>query len=104
MRPYDKIFFVCTSNTLLSPIAEGIYRSKAAVYMPEPYSRGLVVLFEEPISPKVNLLLSKHEMTPGNHSQSMQLQKEELTDKTRYNFWKRMEMVMRFILWGNLPE
>ena len=30
----------------------------------------------------VNLLLSKHEMTPGNHSQSMQLQKEELTDKT----------------------
>lgn len=81
--------------------------------MPEPYSRGLVVLFEEPISPKVNLLLSKHEMTPGNHSQSMQLQKEELTDKTliltmtfrrRYNFWKRMEMVMRFILWGNLPE
>ncbi len=50
--------------------------------MPEPYSRGLVVLFEEPISPKVNLLLSKHEMTPGNHSQSMQLQKEELTDKT----------------------
>lgn len=82
MRPYDKIFFVCTSNTLLSPIAEGIYRSKAAVYMPKPYSRGLVVLFEEPISPKVNLLLSKHEMTPGNHSQSMQLQKEELTDKT----------------------
>ena len=82
MRPYDKIFFVCTSNTLLSPIAEGIYRSEAAVYMPEPYSRGLVVLFEEPISPKVNLLLSKHEMTPGNHSQSMQLQKEELTDKT----------------------
>ena len=59
MRPYDKIFFVCTSNTLLSPIAEGIYRSEAAVYMPEPYSRGLVVLFE-----------------------SMQLQKEELTDKT----------------------
>ena len=102
MRPYDKIFFVCTSNTLLSPIAEGIYRSEAAVYMPEPYSRGLVVLFEEPISPKVNLLLSKHERTPGNHSQSMQLQKEELTD--RYNFWKRMEMVMRFILWGNLPE
>lgn len=82
MRPYDKIFFVCTSNTLLSPIAEGIYRSEAAVYMPEPYSRGLVVLFEEPISPNVNLLLSKHEMTPGNHSQSMQLQKEELTDKT----------------------
>ena len=76
MRPYDKIFFVCTSNTLLSPIAEGIYRSEAAVYMPEPYSRGLVVLFEEPISPKVNLLLSKHEMTPGNHSQSMQLQKD----------------------------
>ena len=46
------------------------------------FERGLVVLFEEPISPKVNLLLSKHEMTPGNHSQSMQLQKEELTDKT----------------------
>lgn len=82
MNLYEKVIFVCTGNTLLSPIAEGIYRSKAAAYMPEAYSRGLVVLFEEPISPKVNLLLSKHNIALVNHTQSMQLSSEEITEKT----------------------
>ena len=59
MRPYDKIFFVCTSNTLLSPIAEGIYRSEAAVYMPEPYSRGLVVFIRRCVAKEVTLLRKK---------------------------------------------
>lgn len=82
METYDKIIFVCTSNTLLSPIAEGIYRAKAPVDMPPAVSRGLVVLFQEPISPKVNLLLTKHELVVGNHGESKPLEKEEITANT----------------------
>lgn len=82
MNLFDKVIFVCTGNILLSPIAEGIYRSKAASYMPEACSRGLVVLFEEPISPKVNLLLSKHNIDLVDHTQTIQLSPEEITEKT----------------------
>lgn len=82
MRRYDKLVFVCTGNTLLSPIAEAIYCSKAESYMPEAISRGLVVLFEEPISPKVNLLLSKHDIKPAGHEHSIQFAKDEITENT----------------------
>lgn len=82
MIRYDKIIFVCTGNTFMSPVAEAIYREKAPVWMPTPYSRGLVVLFQEPISPKVNLLLSKHEIQASDHAQSKQLEAEEITEST----------------------
>lgn len=82
MKRYDKVIFICTGNTFLSPVAEGIYRAKAPVWMPEPYSRGLVVLFEEPISPKVNLLLSQHELPPSDHIQSRQMEREDISEVT----------------------
>ena len=54
MKHYDQVLFVCTANTFLSPVAEGIYRYNAPGWMPKGISRGLVVLFEEPINPKCN--------------------------------------------------
>lgn len=82
MKDYDQILFVCTTNTFLSPIAEGIYRQNASDWMPKGISRGLVVLFEEPINPKCNLLLTKNDYDISGHNQSRQLKKEELTEKT----------------------
>lgn len=79
---YDKIIFVCTRNTFLSPIAEAIFRAKAPDWMPTPCSRGLVVLFQEPISPKVNLLLSKYSIQPSDHEQSKQMEQEDITEHT----------------------
>lgn len=79
---YDKVIFLCTSNTFLSPLAEGIYRKKASSLMPEPVSRGLVVLFQEPISPKVNRLLADHGFELSNHSQSIALSEEDITENT----------------------
>lgn len=82
MKDYDQILFVCTTNTFLSPIAEGIYRQNASDWMPKGISRGLVVLFEEPINPKCNLLLTKNDYDISGNNQSRQLKKEELTEKT----------------------
>lgn len=79
---YDKIIFICTRNTFLSPLAEAIFRSKILDEKPELYSRGLVVLFEEPINPKVNLLLSKYNIPVSNHGQSRQAEESDITEET----------------------
>lgn len=80
MKRYDQIVFVCTTNTLLSPIAEGIYRNNSPEWMPKGLSRGLVVLFEEPINPKCNILLTQNGYTISGHSQSRQLAEDVLTE------------------------
>lgn len=79
---YDKIIFICTRNTFLSPLAEAIFRAKAPVGAPEQCSRGLVVLFEEPINPKVNLLLSRFQIPVSNHGQSKQIEEADITENT----------------------
>ena len=56
MIGYDKVVFVCTGNTFCSPLAEAVYRSMAPTWLPSAISRGIVVLFSEPINPKVNAL------------------------------------------------
>lgn len=82
MKHYSQIVFVCVSNTLLSPIAEGIYRNNSPEGMPKVMSRGLVVLFEEPINPKCNVLLTQNGYTISGHSQAKQLTAEDITEET----------------------
>lgn len=79
---YDKIIFVCTRNTFFSPMAEAMFRAKAPEWMPTPCSRGLVVLFQEPINPKVNLILSKYNISISNHKSSRQIEAEDITEDT----------------------
>ena len=84
MRRYSKIIFLCTGNTYLSPMAEAIYRqfTEGMSDMPEAVSRGLVVLFSEPISPKVNVALGQHEMMASSHENSQPLVQEDITEDT----------------------
>lgn len=82
MKRYQKIIFLCTSNTFLSPLAETLYRLYAGEEMPEALSRGLVVLFSEPISPKINVALSQHENSVCSHQNSQQLIQEDITPDT----------------------
>lgn len=65
MRHYKKILFICRDNTCRSVMAETIMRS-VMERLPKNQqlpvtSRGLVVLFSEPINPKAAALLR------GNH-------------------------------------
>ena len=79
MKSYDKVIFVSKGNTFSSPLVEAIYRMKAPNWLPNSISRGTVVLFSEPINPKVNVLLSSHDMNISNHENSKQLKREEIT-------------------------
>lgn len=82
MKSYDSVIFVCTANTFCSPIAEAVYKAMAPAWLPKAVSRGIVVLFSEPISPKVNVILSSHDLEVSNHEHSIQLSTEDMTQDT----------------------
>lgn len=67
MGKYHKLIFVCTGNTCRSPIAEAIYRNLEKVSDRKVISRGLVVLFSEPLNPKAEIVLQKHDLELNNH-------------------------------------
>lgn len=57
MRHYSKIIFVCDSGTSRAPMAEAILKEYTISYPVEIESRGLVVLFPEPINQKAEAVL-----------------------------------------------
>lgn len=63
MRRYDKILFVCTDNTAQSLMAEMIFKNMVTDESLQIVSRGLVVLFPEPINPKAEVVLINHGIT-----------------------------------------
>ena len=56
MAKYNKLIFVCTGNTCRSPMAEAIYKNLDKETDIKVFSRGLVVLFGEPINPKAEIV------------------------------------------------
>lgn len=78
---FTKLIFISTDNTSSSPLAEAIYHSLVSEKYPEVISRGLVVLFEEPINPKVVLVARNHQLSLEDHH-SMALMHEDITPET----------------------
>ncbi len=82
MSDFEQVIFISRENTLMSPLAEAIYRNNAGEGLPKAISRGLVVLFEEPINPKCNMLLTRNSFPMAVHGQSKQIVKEDLEKKS----------------------
>lgn len=79
---FHKLIFVSTENTCSSPLAEAIYRSLVSSEGGiEVSSKGLVVLFEEPVNPKVELVAQNHQLSLAQHYSSA-LSHDDLTEQT----------------------
>ena len=68
MKRFDRLIFVSNSDTCRAPMAKGIMRSKYLLSDLEVDSRGLVVLFPEPVNPKVEGVMEKHNQSLKDHT------------------------------------
>ena len=81
MKKYDRLIFVSSSDTALGPMAEAILQSKFLLEELEITSKGVVVLFPEPINPKAEAVLVSNGLTMKNHM-SDPLVREDFEDRT----------------------
>lgn len=81
MIKYEKIIFVCTSNTCRSIMCEVIYKSLETSLDIQVLSRGLVVLFPEPSNPKSIIVMDNHHLSIKEHTAKL-LQPEDIDEET----------------------
>jgi len=81
LKRYDKLLFVDIQNTCVSPIAEAIMQDRFKLEDILIESRGLVVLFPEPVNPKTEEVLSLAGLTSGEHM-SKPLGQEDFDERT----------------------
>ena len=67
MVRYEKLIFVCMENTCRSPMAETLYKSMQIGNEIKVTSRGLVVLFPEPMNPKAEIVMNNHDLHMSGH-------------------------------------
>ena len=81
MKKYDRLIFVSNSDTCRGPMAEAILKSKFLLSELEVESRGLVVLFPEPVNQKAEEILASHGLTMKDHTAKM-LEQEDFDERT----------------------
>lgn len=81
MKEYNRILFVCESGTSRAPMAEGILKDFCLKRPVAIESRGLVVLFPEPINQKAEAVLISNGVALGAFM-STQLTEEDMTEDT----------------------
>lgn len=80
-KRYRKVILAGEDNICESIMAEAILKSVAAGRPLEIISRGLVVLFPEPINPKAAQILEQNHLTPSK-SYSEELTPDDITEDT----------------------
>lgn len=85
MKRYDRLIFVSNSDTATGPMAEAILQSKFLLEDLAITSKGVVVLFPEPINPKAEAVLVSNGLTMKDHM-SDPLVKEDFDERTLIMF------------------
>lgn len=80
MRKYDKVIFVSTDDTCRSPLAEGVMKKLTKLKDIQILSRGLIVLFPEPINPKAVEAAKRYEISL-HHPMSIPFSEKDLGER-----------------------
>lgn len=78
---YDKVIFTCMDNTCRSIIAEAVFANVNKKGLLKVCSRGLAVLFPEPVNPKAVAVLKGIGLSPLKES-SQKLEEADLREGT----------------------
>lgn len=81
MKLYDKILFVSHSDISRGPMAEAILQNKLLLEDILVESRGMVVLFPEPVNPKAREILAQHKLDVSEH-EAKQLSEDDFDERT----------------------
>lgn len=81
MKKYDKLIFLDADDTARAPMAEQVMRTKSLLADLKILSRGLVVLFPEPVNQKAEAVLVSHGLSAKEHT-AEQLLQEEISPRT----------------------
>lgn len=81
MKQYNRIMFVAESGTCRAPMAAGILAEYKLKYPVEILTRGLVVLFPEPLNQKAEAVMISNGITMEGYM-STQLAEEDFTEDT----------------------
>jgi len=81
VKHYDKLIFVSESDTATSPMAEAILQRQFLLEDILISSKGLVVLFPEPVNPKAEAILASNGLTMKDHV-SEELAEDDFDDRT----------------------
>lgn len=100
MNQIHRVVFVCMTNTCVSNMAESVMRSVFRDGEFEIASRGLVVLFPEPLNPKAVAVMKSNGVMPARDT-ACQLTAEDITDDTLILTMTSKEAVM---VRENFPE
>lgn len=81
MKKFDRLIFLDTDDTTRAPMAAQIMRTKELLSDLKIFSRGLVVLFPEPVNQKAEAILVSRGLSAKGHT-AKQLEQEEITPRT----------------------
>lgn len=81
MKKYDKLTFISHSDTCRGPMAEALMQGKLLLEDIIIDSRGMIVLFPEPVNQKAEEVLKQHGLTMEGH-EAAPLTKDDFDDRT----------------------
>lgn len=103
MRHFNRVIFVDRENTCRSIMAEAIFKSIRGSHELEVLSRGLVVLFPEPMNPKAIAVLKSNRLEVDREF-SIPLSAEDLTADTLVLTMTEKEAVSVIEQFGNKAD
>lgn len=91
MKQYNRIIFVAESGTCRAPMAAGILGQYSLKHPVEILTRGLVVLFPEPLNQKAEAVMISNGINMEGFM-SVQLTEEDFTDDTLVLVMERAQL------------